>query len=74
MAPPGARRPWGCVPLDSDWSESDPIVYITLTDMKYHSDECKHLKGSKTPIKMSEAKARGYEACEICKPELTNNE
>ncbi len=46
----------------------DPIVYITKTGSKYHSAGCRYLKSSCIPIKLSEAKARGYTPCSVCRP------
>ena len=46
----------------------DIIVYITKTGKKYHRPDCPSLSKSKIPIKLSEAKARGYTPCQRCKP------
>ncbi len=46
----------------------DIIVYITKTGKKYHLADCSSLSKSKIPIKLSEAKARGYTPCLRCKP------
>ncbi len=45
----------------------DIIVFITRTGAKYHLAGCHHLKHSRIPIPLSEARNR-YEACRICKP------
>ena len=43
-------------------------VYITHTGTKYHRGTCRHLAQSGIPISRSEAVARGYESCKVCKP------
>jgi len=49
-------------------SEYDPVVYITKTGKKYHNKGCWHVSGGAIPICLSEAKARGYTPCKVCKP------
>lgn len=41
-------------------------VYITRTGTKYHEGTCMHLRQSKIPIDIENAKARGYEPCKNC--------
>lgn len=48
--------------------ESNRTVYITNTGKKYHNDGCRHLKKSKSPINLNDAKAQGYEPCGTCNP------
>jgi len=43
-------------------------VYITNTGEKYHVGGCRYLSKSKIPISLSDAKAKGYEACKVCRP------
>ena len=43
-------------------------VYITKTGKKYHDDGCRFLSRSKFSIELSDAIARGYGACSVCKP------
>ena len=43
-------------------------VYITNTGSKYHSAGCRHLKGSKIPISLKEAKEMGYTPCKVHGP------
>lgn len=45
----------------------DIIVFITRTGAKYHLAGCHHLKHSRIPIPLSEARNR-YEPCRVCKP------
>ncbi len=56
------------VPKNSNNSNNNVIVYITNTGSKYHVDGCQYLSKSKIPIKLSEAKARGYTPCSKCHP------
>lgn len=44
----------------------DRTVYITPTGTKYHRSGCSRIKGDKTEILLSDAIARGYEACGVC--------
>ena len=46
-------------------------VYITKTGEKYHKENCRYLKKSSYSINLSDAKARGYNACSVCKPSTT---
>lgn len=47
---------------------ADPVVYVTNTGEKYHADGCRYLKKSKKPLRLSEAKERGYSPCSVCNP------
>jgi len=49
-------------------SGEEVTVYITRTGEKYHREGCRSLSKSCIPISLSEAKARGYEPCKVCKP------
>ena len=44
------------------------IVYVTRTGSKYHRGDCQYLSKSKIPMKLKDAKAKGYEPCKICRP------
>ncbi len=46
----------------------DPIVYVTTSGKKYHTADCRYLAKSKIPMKLSEAKAKGYTPCSVCGP------
>jgi endonuclease YncB( thermonuclease family) len=46
----------------------DPIVYVTETGKKYHRKGCQHLRKSCIPLRLSQAKQRGYTPCARCKP------
>jgi hypothetical protein len=48
--------------------QKEETVYITNTGEKYHREGCRHLAKSKIAIKKSDAIARGYEACKVCRP------
>lgn len=41
-------------------------VYITKSGKKYHKGTSMHLRKSRIPIKLDDAKARGYGACATC--------
>ncbi|HHY41549.1 MAG TPA: MBL fold metallo-hydrolase [Thermoanaerobacterales bacterium] len=49
-------------------AKKDITVYITKTGKKYHLEECNLIRDNKIPIKLSEAKEKGYEPCKTCKP------
>ena len=46
-------------------------VYITKTGKKYHNESCRYLSRSSFTIKLSDAVARGYDPCSVCKPTTT---
>ena len=46
----------------------EATVYVTKAGKKYHQEGCRYLKGSKIPISLKEAKAKGYEPCSVCRP------
>lgn len=58
----------GTVVVPTPPPANDPIVYITKTGEKYHSAGCSSLSKSCIPIKLSEAKAKGYTPCSKCDP------
>lgn len=43
-------------------------VYITNSGTKYHKEGCRFLSKSKIEISLSDAIAKGYEVCSVCKP------
>lgn len=43
-------------------------VFITRTGIRYHKGNCWHLRRSKLPVEIMEAKERGYTPCKVCKP------
>ena len=49
-------------------ASGETIVYITKSGKKYHTEGCSYLKKSKIPIKLKEAKAKGYKPCSKCQP------
>ena len=69
-APPPSGTPPLLVPPPPPAPSGDPIVYVTRTGAKYHRDGCRYLSKSKIPIRLSEAKARGYGPCSVCNPPL----
>jgi hypothetical protein len=44
------------------------IVYITQFGKRYHRAGCRCLQQSSIPISRSDAIARGYAPCEVCRP------
>ena len=46
-------------------------VCITKTGEKYHTEDCRYLKYSKKEIALEEAINLGYEACLVCKPNIS---
>lgn len=48
--------------------KDDTTVYITKSGKKYHVEGCNSLSKSKIPIKLSEAKKKGYGPCKNCNP------
>lgn len=51
---------------------SAQTVYTTKTGEKYHKDNCRFLKYSKTKTTIKKARSLGYLACKICKPTESN--
>ena len=49
-------------------SNGGEIVYITRTGECYHTGDCVYLSKSKIEITLSDAVARGYRACSVCRP------
>ncbi|HBG27471.1 MAG: hypothetical protein A2Y10_02760 [Planctomycetes bacterium GWF2_41_51] len=45
----------------------ETTVYVTKSGTKYHTKDCRFLRKSSTPIKLSEAKTK-YSPCSVCKP------
>lgn len=43
-------------------------VYVGASGTKYHNENCRTLKNTKIPMSISDAKAKGYTACGVCKP------
>jgi competence protein ComEC len=46
----------------------EQTVYVTKTGKKYHRAGCRYLLQSKIPMKLEDAKAKGYTPCSVCKP------
>lgn len=47
---------------------NERTVYITDTGSKYHRSGCRYLSRSEHAISLSDALARGYDACSVCRP------
>ena len=58
------------ITTDSPETDGDGggTVYITDSGSKYHREGCRHLTKSKIAIALSDAVARGYTPCKVCKP------
>jgi endonuclease YncB( thermonuclease family) len=52
--------------ISSNTETQKDIVYITKTGKKYHRKGCQFLSKSSIPIKLEDAKARGYTPCSRC--------
>lgn len=52
----------------SSSNTNELTVYITNTGSKYHRSGCRYLSRSKHAISISDAQARGYDACSVCRP------
>lgn len=52
----------------SQRNKVEQTVYITRTGERYHLGGCRYLRQSKIAIKKSEAIARGYTSCKVCRP------
>lgn len=48
-------------------------VYTTKTGEKYHTSSCRYLKVSKKEYTLEKAKAFGFTACLVCKPNNLNS-
>jgi endonuclease YncB( thermonuclease family) len=60
-------EPSSTLPQTAASSTQNVTIYVTRTGAKYHRGSCRHLRKSKIPILLSEAKRR-YGACSVCKP------
>lgn len=47
---------------------ADATAYITITGQRYYREGCPCLNESVIPLTLAEAKARGYQPCEVCNP------
>lgn len=53
---------------DTTEEESANTVYVTPSGKKYHKASCRYISSTSTALSLSEAKAKGYDACKVCKP------
>ena len=67
MTQPTMQQPMMQQPMTQRTPQMD-IVYITQTGKRYHRAGCRHLQRSSIPISRSDAIARGYSPCEVCRP------
>ena len=52
----------------TEQSDNSATVYIGATGSKYHRQNCRTLKNGGHAISLSNAQARGYTACKVCRP------
>lgn len=48
-------------------------VFVTDTGAKYHRETCRYLRLSKSELTLDSAKVKGYTACKVCKPVVSEN-
>jgi hypothetical protein len=58
---------WQQYPTTQQPTQMD-IVYITQFGKRYHRAGCRYLQQSSIPVSRSDAIARGYAPCEVCRP------
>jgi methylphosphotriester-DNA--protein-cysteine methyltransferase len=58
----------GAAVVGGSSSGGNQTVYVTATGECYHRSGCRHLSKSRIPIKLKDAKARGYRPCSVCDP------
>jgi hypothetical protein len=47
--------------------KKEQIVYVTRTGKKYHREDCRYLRRSSIPMKLSAAR-KVYDPCSVCQP------
>ncbi len=69
---PNPIPPWdfrhGTVSEPQKIDTTAKTVYITNSGKKYHGSGCRYLAKSSIPISLTDAVARGYAPCSVCKP------
>jgi endonuclease YncB( thermonuclease family) len=70
ITPPAQAVPSPALPVVTAPPATDEsiMVYVTKSGTKYHLANCQHLSQSSLPIKLQDAKARGYTPCSRCNP------
>jgi hypothetical protein len=50
--------------------QTEPVVWVTPSGKKYHTEGCRTIQKSKNLISMTKTEAieKGYDACKICCP------
>lgn len=69
QAPGTTQAEASAVPGQAE-TNPDTQVYITQTGKKYHAVGCRYLSKSQIPIPLSDAQAKGYTPCSVCRPPL----
>jgi micrococcal nuclease len=68
----GAGAGWGECPAPAVVAApaigGDPTIYVTRSGEKYHASGCGSLRGGGTPMRLSQALARGLTPCGACSP------
>ncbi len=64
----GAAPPAPATQRGSATETQETMVYIKGTGKKYHKEGCRYLAGGGSPLSLTDAKARGYDPCSVCKP------
>jgi len=59
-------------PSSAAAAESEELVYVTRTGMKYHRAGCRYLSKSMIPMPLREA-AQSYAPCGVCRPPVPKN-
>ena len=47
----------------------EPLVYVTPKGGKYHRQGCRYVRDASSPMPLADARAAGYAACRVCKPD-----
>jgi micrococcal nuclease len=70
VAPQDAASEPAAAPAEptADTPEQQATVYVTDTGTKYHMDGCRHIRKSRSPISLEDAKAQDYGPCSTCNP------
>lgn len=55
-------------PITEPKAAADVVVHVTKNGKKYHREGCTSLAQSDLPMKLPDAKAKGYTPCARCKP------
>lgn len=65
--PSSARCEAAAVVRVEQETAEDPVIYVVRGSRRYHRRRCRHVRTSRTPMRVSEAKVR-FRPCPRCKP------